>query len=151
MYNVFERLEHCKTIFSTRGELIKIIREFCQFPLEQKQSKAGEIAEQVDEFIKYSYDNPNLSGTMIEEQFQVGYSYISKMFKKYKKIGISDYIVELRVKKAIELMQNTNYTIKEISELVGYTNVRLFSRVFTKVTGCAPGKYKSFYSEQKEE
>lgn len=69
-------------------------------------------------------------------------NYISRMFRKYTDVSFITYINELRIKKALELMKDTDLSIKEISRKVGYNNLNYFYKNFKAVTGTTPKAYK---------
>ena len=53
------------------------------------------------------------------------------------------YITFLRITRAKELLRSTDYSIQEISPMVGYENPLYFSRIFKKQTGYSPSEYRS--------
>ena len=53
------------------------------------------------------------------------------------------YITFLRITRAKELLRSTDYSIQEISSMVGYENPLYFSRIFKKQTGYSPSEYRS--------
>ena len=63
-------------------------------------------------------------------------------FKKEMGMPPTKYIIKLRMTHAIELLETTNLTIKEISLTCGYTDVNFFSRVFKSYTGYPPNAYR---------
>ncbi len=65
-----------------------------------------------------------------------------RCFKRYMGITPMQYLTSIRINKAKELLKNTNYTIQEISGLVGYENPLYFSRIFRKQTGHSPSGYR---------
>ena len=68
--------------------------------------------------------------------------YTSKLFKTKTGQGLSDYIIQVRINKAIELMKSKKYKIYEISEMCGYTSRKYFSHAFKQYTGCTPSEYQ---------
>ena len=54
----------------------------------------------------------------------------------------SNYLTEVRIRKAGELMETTDLKIYEISQSVGYNSVEHFTRVFKKLCGVSPGGYR---------
>ena len=66
--------------------------------------------------------------------------YIS-VFKKKTGLAPSEYIINLRMNIACDLLHNTDMSIKEIAYAVGYNDAHFFSKVFKKKTGVAPQKY----------
>lgn len=54
----------------------------------------------------------------------------------------SNYLTEVRIRKARELMEQTDLKIYEISQSVGYNSVEHFTRVFKKICQVSPGAYR---------
>ena len=52
------------------------------------------------------------------------------------------YLTSIRVKKARELLESTDYGVGEIGNIVGYDNPLYFSRIFKKQTGISPAEYR---------
>ena len=52
-----------------------------------------------------------------------------------------EYYSELKTKEAKKLIREKNYSINQISELLGYSSIHIFSRAFKKATGMAPTEY----------
>ncbi len=63
-------------------------------------------------------------------------------FKQIVKVTPMQYILSLRMMNAQNLLENTDYTVTEIAEAVGYDNPLYFSRLFHKHTGLAPSSYR---------
>ncbi len=64
----------------------------------------------------------------------IGYSYFRKMFKKYTGISPKQYLLQLKIMRAKELLINTNLPIKEIADELGFQSVYYFSRIFKEKT-----------------
>ena len=54
----------------------------------------------------------------------------------------SKYIINLRMRMAIELLETSSLSIKEISAMVGYSNFNFFTRIFKSFTGKSPTQYR---------
>jgi two-component system, response regulator YesN len=70
-------------------------------------------------------------------------SYLSTLYKQYTGKNISDYITELRVEKAKDLLQHTSFKIHEIAEEVGFSTSGYFTRFFKKHVGMTPQEYRN--------
>ena len=68
--------------------------------------------------------------------------YLSRLFKDEVKMCFKDYLAGKRVEKAIVYMKDVNLTIREIGELVGYSDQNYFSRIFKKYTSVGPQEYR---------
>lgn len=73
--------------------------------------------------------------------------YFSSFFKKHMKCNFKQYVTDLRMEKAMELLNNTDLMIYEIAERVGYNNARHFSDMFKKHTGKLPQEVKQSRKE----
>jgi two-component system response regulator YesN len=74
----------------------------------------------------------------------VGHSpcYFSTVFGAETGQTFKEYVTELRIKRAKELMRTTNYKSAEISDRVGYNDPHYFSLVFRKSTGVSPREFR---------
>lgn len=79
----------------------------------------------------------------IAQQVHFNPSYVSTYFKKHTGQGLFDYIQEVRVAQAQKLLRETNESIGDIAERVGYNDYRVFSKMFKKVTGETPNNYRA--------
>lgn len=78
----------------------------------------------------------------IAHELGYSYSYVSEVFKEVTGNTLQNYLIEVRIRRAKELLETKRYSIGEISTLLGYKNQQSFSRVFKKVVGCTPIAYK---------
>lgn len=69
-------------------------------------------------------------------------SYFSYMFKVLKGQTFVQYVNEIRIRKALDLLRLTDLSILEISLKVGFNNVSHFNRMFKKATGVSPLRYR---------
>lgn len=94
----------------------------------------------------------NLSLSLLEEKLHLNKYYISHLFSKKLGLRFNDYINSIRVSEACRYLLNTNNSITEISETVGFNTQRTFNRAFIKSMGMTPGEYrkKNFQSITKQ-
>ena len=87
--------------------------------------------------------------SMQEAAEEMGYSdaYFSKLFKQYFNQNFTAYLTEYRIKIAKELLSNTNHSIKDISRMVGYTDSNYFAKIFKRLVGEIPSKYRENLTE----
>lgn len=109
------------------------------------QANYSEIDEKFDrikEYIKNNYFDPNISLSEISSTFEINTSYLSRMFKKINGIGMLDYIHHLRLDKAKELLNESDKSVREIAEIVGYINDIGLIRAFKRYEDTTPGKFR---------
>jgi AraC-like DNA-binding protein len=98
---------------------------------------------QITDYLHDHYNDINLTQSSIADHFEVTCSSLSLQFKNKKGINMVDYLHCIRVEKAKELLVNNNMKILEITESVGFGNVKTFIRVFKHYTGVTPGIFRS--------
>lgn len=78
----------------------------------------------------------------------VGYSkyHINRLFKQHMGTTIVDYLIQVRINKAREHLKKGTYSIKQISNMIGYSDPNYFTWTFKKIEGISPVKYR--YSNQ---
>ncbi|HEX2954389.1 MAG TPA: response regulator [Bacillota bacterium] len=81
-----------------------------------------------------------LSG--IASQYKISPGYLSLLFSERIGKNFSDYLTELRIKKAKELLKHSDMKIYEISNAVGYSDSYYFSSCFKKIVGATPSEYR---------
>lgn len=97
--------------------------------------------------IKYNYNN-NLNIKAIADSLFLDSAYFSRLFKT--KVGASpkQYILNLRMEKAKELLISSEHPIKEISITVGFNDAMYFSKLFYKTQGTTPSNYRELYGKK---
>lgn len=73
-------------------------------------------------------------------------SYFSLLFKKETGKNFMEYVMEVRMEKAKELLKETNESVAVICEKVGYSDIKHFTKNFKKETGLKPSEYRKLYS-----
>jgi len=91
----------------------------------------------------------NITVSQIAENFNFNKDYISKMVKREKGIGLKTYILTERIRRAKQLLLNTNASVKEIAGQCGFADYKLFLRMFKQYEGSTPTEYRNhLYSTQ---
>lgn len=127
-----------------RVSLCAILEEL-QGQAQKNNSKTNKV-EQIVRFIQENYQDSNLSASTVAEQFHMGLSSLSMLFKQEMNVGFLDFLHKCRIDQAKQLIQNTDLTIGEISARVGYANTITMNRAFRRYEGVAP----SWYRQKKE-
>jgi two-component system response regulator YesN len=79
---------------------------------------------------------------MIAKATHVSVSYLTKQFRESGSQSINQYLTEVRLKKAGELLEHSEESITQIAFLVGYKDSNYFSTVFSKTFGVSPKVYR---------
>lgn len=140
--NIFSSLQ---TLNQAKDWLIKVFTEYQQMIEEinqLKNNKHYKMIEKIQDFIKNNYQNINLSVESIADM--TGYTpyYCSKIFKDITGLNISDFMRQVRINKARELIGIEATKISDIPIMIGFTNVSHFYTVFKKDVGLTPAAYR---------
>lgn len=90
-----------------------------------------------------NYDK-GISPESIAESIGMSYSWFRRIFKQYTGFSPINYIQEIKIRKSMEMLTNTNLQIKEIAYEAGFNNAEYFSTTFKKKTGYTPDRYRNF-------
>ncbi len=121
----------CRTNVS---KLLQITEDFRQI---KDVSKIKKVHEYVTKNL-----NRDITLETAAEEAGLTSQYFSKVFKEETGKSFVEYLTEKRMNYAAKLMKSTDNNIKEISNLVGYSDVNYFCRLFKKVTGMTPKHYR---------
>lgn len=96
-------------------------------------------------YIKENFPCNDLSLHLIAEQLYISQSYLTKMIKQKTGVSFTDYLNRLRIDMAIKLLMDDdiNYSINDISNIVGYNSQHYFSRAFKNYMGVSPNQYRN--------
>lgn len=82
----------------------------------------------------------------LTERCDVSERTLKRRFKAATGSSLIDYLQNLRVEEAKRLLENSTLPIEEISELTGYSDASFFRRLFKRLTGLTPGKYRRMFA-----
>lgn len=102
----------------------------------------SETIRSVREYMDREFANPDLSLDFLSDLFNLPSKMLSKLFKEETGQKFVDYLIELRIGHAQTLLAETDQTVQEIAEEVGYVNAISFGRMFKKIVCLSPGEYR---------
>ncbi|GMX60988.1 hypothetical protein Elgi_74090 [Paenibacillus elgii] len=110
----------------------------------QERDQLGDANNKFKELLQYTnkHYNEELFLKDLSTKFFINLSYCCELFKKVTGMTFSQYMTDLRLKKAAELLQNSNLSIADVCKNVGYSDYFYFNKVFKKNFGCTPSKYR---------
>jgi len=141
------RLLNSKTVMDLKKEVDLIFNRIMEYHSEKAGKQVPEWVTQVDDYIGSHFHENDLSIISISNDIGLSVSYLSRAYKRYKKIGLLDYIHKVRLEKAKELLK-MDICIKDIAQQVGYLDSKALIRAFRRYEGITPGKYKEAVANQ---
>jgi AraC-like DNA-binding protein len=91
--------------------------------------------------------NSPISPEEIAASLNMSYTWFRRMFRQYTGLAPAQYITQLKIQKARELLSVTSMPIKEIALELGYESIDYFSTLFKKQTGATPGQFRNMGKE----
>lgn len=110
-------------------------------PAEKKGMSRSETIRPAIEFITKNTSS-NITVEQLAKASHVSKSYFMTIFKETAGIGAIEYLTQLRIKKACEILLNTNKTAVDTAYECGFKNLSNFNRQFKKIVGCTPSEYR---------
>lgn len=137
-----EALLNCTTIEELKDTLRSNLEKLSEGLEQQTHTRTARLIQQIYDYIDQNYQCYDLSVNSISAAFQMSPASISKLFKRETNTGLLDHINHVRVQHAKELLLSQTYSVSQVTELVGYTNVSSFIRIYKKYEGISPGMVK---------
>ena len=100
------------------------------------------LVDQIRSFVSSNF-REEITLANLATRFNISPSYISLLFKTFLGRTFSDYLSDLRIRKAMELLTYSDLRVYEIAEAVGYRDPYYFSTSFKRLTGLSPREYRS--------
>lgn len=145
---LWEHLEH----FDTLESLWKEATEQLLAAAESMRVQSGfrsQIVHEAQRFILRRYQE-NLTLQTVADHVHVTPVWLSKLFKKETDMNFLEYLTDVRMSKAAELLVDLNLKIYQISFMTGYQDPVHFSKLFKKKFGCTPQEYRNSRGSQHE-
>lgn len=98
----------------------------------------------MNNFINYIHEHytEDINNETIGKHFNLNPKYINELIKKRTGYSLHKYIIVKRISKAVELLQNTDMRISEITDLVGFSDDCHFSKYFKQMMGMSPRDFR---------
>ncbi len=141
-YYVIDRIEHMETIYEKMQEINALVQTYINHASQKRFEKNDGTIEQIVRFMEENYNKPNLSIMDLEEHMHYSGNHIRNLFKEAYQCTPMEYLLQLRIQKAKEMLAGTDMKAVEIAESVGYENAKYFYSLFKKHTGMTTYEYR---------
>lgn len=136
-----KKAQEISDISEIKAALRKCIHHVIDAIKESQTSFSYKMAERIKQYIENNYGG-NISLYTASENVNLSPSYISRIFKKCLGYNFVDYLTEVRIRKAKELLADMDIKIYQVADMVGYRSTKHFSQVFKANVGMTPLSYK---------
>ena len=83
-----------------------------------------------------------ISLAILSEEFKLNPQYISQLFKSEIGVGFLTYLTNIRLENAKKLLVSTSFSVAEVAEQCGYSDYRVFTKVFKRTEGITPSQFR---------
>lgn len=98
--------------------------------------------EKILRYIQHNYADPSLTITKVADMFFYSKKYFSALFVKNTGTRFSEYLNQLRIRHAQQLIRQ-GLSVSDVSTECGFSNASYFSKVFHRITGISPIEYRN--------
>jgi two-component system response regulator YesN len=142
MNHIETLLVNITTFEQIREQAQKILVSAITFRDKQTSSQYSAIIFRAKAYIERHYADPEMSLNQVADHVNRSPSHFSTIFSQETGIVFRDYLTNIRLEKARELLSTTMLRSSEISYEVGYKDPHYFSSVFKKTTGLSPKEFR---------
>ena len=135
--------EKVTTVSYTKELIEKIFDTALDFRDNNSKQKYASLLSAAEAYIRENYNSEDISLNLVAQVTNVSPSYFSSIFSQEKGITFIEYLTNVRIEKAKELLRSTTLRSSEISQAVGYKDSHYFSYLFKKETGLTPREYRT--------
>lgn len=142
------KFKHVLYIQSSIPSLFSLLTsKLLELILAEKKSHKDQIAQPIVDVKKYINDNffMNLSLDSVSSFVGMNPTYFSTLFKKETGVGFLEYLTEVRMEEAKELLSDPKRLISDTASEVGYKDTKHFTKQFKKIVGLSPIEYRKIY------
>lgn len=117
----------------------------CIRTVKSQDERRTESIREVLAYINLSY-RENISIEQLADMVHLSKSYFMYRFKRTVGVSAMEYIIQLRIKFACDMLRNSAASSVEIAFACGFQNLSNFNRQFKKYVGCTPGQYRGMHA-----
>lgn len=109
----------------------------------ERQDSCRQIAEKAAQYVKDNYSDCEITIERVCKHLHISPAYFSTIFKREMKTTFLNYLINVRMEAARELLRTTNLKTLEIAKMVGYSEPNYFSYCFKKNFKISPTEYRN--------
>lgn len=126
------------------SKLMELWSMFARQKEEKNAAKKGQYPSDINEILNYiQHHCGSVSLEEISKKFGFSVSHLSRYINKYTGYKFNEILHQFKMQNAVNYLTHSNLTIPEITEIVGYSDVSYFRKVFKKEFGISPNAYRN--------
>lgn len=137
----FDEINHLKSIDELCLWLVEIMNALTDYVFRFTDVKHVDIIRKSVDYIRRNFAK-KITLEEVASHVYLSPSYFSKVFKDEMELNFNAYLNKIRIDKSKQLLMSDNVRLVDVSGLVGFEDQSYFSKVFKKLTGMTPGKFR---------
>lgn len=138
--NFRKSIDPCR-LLKQKAYLLEIIHSLMKFNRNLSGNTEHHTIRRFREYIDKNYLD-ELNRTAVSRSIGISESYLTALLRQQLNTNFTEYLTSVRMQKAIELLQYSNLSVKEITAAAGFRNYNYFVARFRQIYGKTPGKYR---------
>lgn len=134
-----------RTLPDIAASVRETLRQVSAYTARKQLTKEDAVIREVVGILHRDYAQP-VTLAYLSERVYLSSNYLRILFKEKMNISIQDYLTNLRINKAKELLRESRYKIHEIGAMAGYENSTYFNLVFKNSVQMTPGEYRNKFA-----
>lgn len=106
------------------------------------ESSTGQVVSRFIELAQENYSSPALNINEMADRLGIHRTTLNRLFKKQMMVSPGEYLMQLRLQRALSLLRETDYPVYEIGEMVGIPHRGYFCRLVRRTVGVSPQVYR---------
>lgn len=147
--NIYSNLNSMDTLEEVGEWLVLYCGGIMQKLEGKKDNKHKDMIVTALSYLEANFNKPDLSTELLAGIVNLTPGYFGKLFSDHMGKTVNEYVIELRMRKAKELLENSCSPVSDISSEVGYTNQSYFTSIFKKYFGMTPNQYRIDHKKTK--
>lgn len=135
--------------YDRRQSMQKLIQNLCDGCLvigghmdSLKQSHNLNLQKSILQWLGEHYQNPDLNAAMVADQFQISKKYVSQFLKDQTGKSYNEYVEDLRLNHAMELLKTSDLSVTEIATACGFSSQNTFYKAFRRRYDVSPSSIR---------
>ena len=124
-----------------------LIQDVCDTALRRREEVSNEKEQQVTAYIQEHLFSTEFSIYQVAEHFGLSERKVGSIVKRLTNRSYKEYVIDLRIERAKELLAKHQFNVSQTGESVGYSNIPYFIKLFRSYTGFTPGEYKKKFEK----
>ncbi|MEK3720630.1 helix-turn-helix transcriptional regulator [Paenibacillus sp. FSL H8-0034] len=142
IHEVYSDILQLDTLEQFSGQFKALFEAILDSQKQDTDSKHHTIIRVVMDYIQLHIHEEELTLKMIASEFKMSQGSLGQIFREATSKSIAKYINDLRLEEVLYLLKTTEWSIREISQKVGFTNETHFYKLFKKELGFTPSEFR---------